>query len=443
MSFTKSVSITFITQISAYAFMWITNILLARFLGPAGKGILVIALLVLNYLFIFGNLGLAAPIVYYVSKDKYELKDIVSSLITLTILLGFFLVALSLFLLTNFSFAFLKGVSPFYIGIAIFGLPFKLLNSFLNSIFLAKKQIKKYNILSALSSIIFLITFLIFLLFSKNILLNALLCQVLSTGIVSVIVIFLIHKLSSITLKINLAFLKDSLKFAMKTYLDNLTSFFNYRLDMFLVNYFLTSNAVGYYSLAVGLAEFIWYIPGATSTILFPQIASMKSSNDAKEFTPIICRNIIMITFLMALFFLIFGRFLIRVVYGDVFLPSVFPLWILLPGVVMLSINKIVTSDLMGRGKPIFATIISGLVLVITILLDFILIPKLGVNGAALASTIAYTTATFFGLCCYLKISGNYLLDVIIVKFEDLLVYKTLLLKLTNRVSLRIANSGD
>jgi O-antigen/teichoic acid export membrane protein len=54
------------------------------------------------------------------------------------------------------------------------------------------------------------------------------------------------------------------------------------------------------------------------------------------------------------------------------------------------------------RGRPWAAAVVAGAGLVIDIGLDFVLVPAMGVNGAALASTIAYSTAILGALVVFM-----------------------------------------
>lgn len=431
MEFKKNVSITLAAQISIFFIGLISSVIIARTLGPEGKGIFAIATLVPKMLFMFGNLGLSSAIIYFIGKKKYSLQDVSSSIFTLAIILGFGLCLLTILLLNCFSFTFLKGVPFLLIGMSVFILPFNLLISFYNSSLLAKEKIKLYNFIQILPNAIFLTFFLLLLLFSKKTILNAVISQLLASISICLILVFLLRKLTKmkINISVNRKFIKDSLKFGGKAYLANLMTFFTYRLDIFLVNFFLSPIQVGYYSLAVGLAEFLWYIPNATSTILFPRITSLKSE-EARKFTPKVMRHILFIIIIAALCLFSFSKFIIKIMYGKLFFPSLIPLWLLLPGVIMLSIGKITSSDLLGRGKPIYATIISAVTLLVTIVLDLWLIPRFGIAGAAIASTIAYSLSATIGLICYLKVSNNRLSEMIIIKRQDFLVYRDTFLKL-------------
>ena len=87
--------------------------------------------------------------------------------------------------------------------------------------------------------------------------------------------------------------------------------------------------------------------------------------------------------------------------YGVEFLNSVEVLRWLMPGVLLLTIFKVLNMDLAGKGKPWVSMKAMIPSLLLNIGLNFILIPSYGANGAALSSTISYTVASLLFLHFY------------------------------------------
>ena len=116
----------------------------------------------------------------------------------------------------------------------------------------------------------------------------------------------------------------------------------------------------------------------------------------------------------------------ILLLYGSEFLPSVRPLWILLPGIVSLSVYKVLGNEIAGRGKPVINSIALGVSLVVNFFLNWLLIPRWGISGAAFASTVSYTVTAVMTLVVFTKMSGNSWFDTIVVKGEDLKIYMKL-----------------
>jgi O-antigen/teichoic acid export membrane protein len=92
----------------------------------------------------------------------------------------------------------------------------------------------------------------------------------------------------------------------------------------------------------------------------------------------------------------------IPLVFGARFSPSVSVVWWILPGTIALSVSKVICADLAGRGRPEFSSICAFLSLAVTVSLDLLLIPRMGINGAALASSAAYSVQTVL-LAIFLK----------------------------------------
>jgi len=88
----------------------IINIIIARTLGPTGKGIYVLVILVTSMLFTFGNLGITSSVIYFTGKKSYELKQIVSNVLSIGLIMGTVLSLLVILVVNNFYIPFLKGI---------------------------------------------------------------------------------------------------------------------------------------------------------------------------------------------------------------------------------------------------------------------------------------------------------------------------------------------
>jgi len=183
--------------------------------------------------------------------------------------------------------------------------------------------------------------------------------------------------------------------------------FFNYRLDVFIVNAFIGPAGVGIYGVAVTLAEFLWQLPNAASFVLFPKAAN-STHETMNRFTPRVFGIILAVTSVGAVGLALFGKWAIRIIFSPAFADAYVPLLILLPGVVLLGVGKILTNDIAGRGYPHYNSIIAACALVITVTLDLALIPRMGIIGAAIASAVAYSLTFVLAVICYLIVSRRH-----------------------------------
>jgi O-antigen/teichoic acid export membrane protein len=98
-----------------------------------------------------------------------------------------------------------------------------------------------------------------------------------------------------------------------------------------------------------------------------------------------------------------------RLLYGAAFGPAVAPARVLLAGMLLAGASGVASAYLYGRGTPGLNSIVLGIGLVITVVLDVLLIPTHGAMGAAIASTAAYlsTDAVLIGLLLRLSTPSN------------------------------------
>jgi len=254
---------------------------------------------------------------------------------------------------------------------------------------------------------------------------GALAAGVTSWFLIDVAVFFWARRATGgISFHVNHSYIKDALTYGIKAHLGNILGFLNYRVDMFFVNGFLNPAAVGFYSIGVGLVEKLWMVSHAASTVLFPRVAAETEEQRRKEFTPLVARTVLSVTALGALVIFFLSRWIIGLLYSSVFLPAVRPLQILLPGIIALSVGRVLSNDIAGRGRVMLNNY-TGLVTVTTnVALNILWIPRYGISGAALASTVSYTATLVSSLFFYCRLSGNPWTKVILPQQGDWAIYR-------------------
>ena len=426
--FTIDTSITFVTRILQLALGIGSSIIIARVLGPQGKGIYSLAILLPTLIIGFGDFGIVHASVFYVGRKKYSAEEILGNNITLSFLLGIAGFFIGLIIIVFFGSFLFPGVTKAYLFLALFLIPLEFFLSFVNYLLLGLRKIKEFNFINILQSFVFLLLISIPLL-ALSFGVKEVITAYLISRFIGVVVLFFLAKriVGNFHLHLGKSYLKDVFRYGFKIYLASIIQFLHYRIDMFLVNIFLNPIAVGFYSIAVGLAEQIWLVSQSAGIVLFPRVSSETDEKRLKEFTPLVCRNVLLITLIGAILLFFLGRLLIFLFYSEKFSASVLPFQILLIGVVTMSGWKILCNDLYGRGKPELNIYISLISVVLNIILNILWIPKFGIAGAAWASSASYTFAFAVVAIVYSKISGNAMRNVVFPKKADFLLYKNLI----------------
>ncbi len=434
-SISKNSAITFSSQILIFILGFAISIILARTLGPKGKGIYALIILIPTLMLKLGSLGIGNANVYFTGSKKYEIEDIVSNSLLSSILLGsiLFLLFFTIYPLGIFQ-NFLKSnqLNNIYLCFAVLAVPFLLFSGFLESILLGKEEIIIFNKINILKTVFHLMVIIILLLIFKQGIFGVIIAYLLTSIFTTLLVILFIKKYTTINISYNGKLFKDTINYGIKAYFSNLITFLNYRLDMLLVAIFLGPIEVGYYSIAVAIVEKIWMLPGAIAIVLFPRISSIENTK-ANKLTPRVARHTFFIVSIISLILAVFAKSLIGILFGDVFLPSVRPLLILLPGIIVFTYPKILCADLAGRGKPIYSLYAAVISLGVNIPLNLWLIPRWGISGAAFASSVAYIIGTLAVITAFIKISGKSWGEILIIKKIDLQDYKNILYKIRKK----------
>jgi len=183
-------------------------------------------------------------------------------------------------------------------------------------------------------------------------------------------------------------------KVGFRGFISTMAALLLYRLDLFLVGYFLSLKEVGIYSIALFSIEILTKIPAWSAGILTPMVASNERGHVRR--TVYLFYSAIIVTLLLGLFFVLgimtFPNFISNLIGKD-FTGVEICLLFLLPRVIMQSGVVILAANLAGKGYPWYHPVGCIIPLVMMVLLDMGLIPRLGINGAALGSSLAYISA--------------------------------------------------
>ena len=422
--FAKDVGITLGAKFCNYGVALISSIMLARMLGPDGRGLLAVVSLLPGLVVAFGNLGIDASAVYLVAQKKWPLKILSGNILSLTLLLSLICVACGFGTVALFSHALFPGVSARYLFLSLALVPLGLLLSNVSSIFNGLARYRELNIFAVLQTVAFPVLFGALTWFGRLGLGGAILALILSVALANVAAISRLWRiLGTPTLALSLGCLNDILRYGVVSHIGSVVQFLNYRVDVLLLNGFLNPKAVGFYTLAVSLAEILWSLSYAAGTVLFPLIASPIDSAQRNAATRTVARFVFLATSLGALLLFFLGRIAIVTLYSNRFLPAIHPLQAILPGVVALSAARVLANDLAGRGKVKVNSAIAFVTMMANVSLNFVLIPRFGIVGAAWSSTITYCLTMIATVALYCKYSGEAWSRLFLPEREDLATY--------------------
>jgi len=442
----KESSITLITRLAGFVVAMGTSIIIARILGPTAKGSYTLFLLTVNTVVLLVLFGLGSANVYYGAKDRALLPALTGNSILAAFGLGLLSIT-SVEILIRIS-----AVQQYYLDnyidltqLRLFTLvvPVLLLQAYLVEIVRAAGNILYYNLLNLWKLLAnFVMVALLVGLYRQD-LTSALIAWVLAAIFTLLPTWLFALQESKWKVNLNMPLLWQSFKFGGRLYPGNIAQFLNYRLDIFLVGFFLTPFEIGIYTTASSLAQKLWEFPHAIRTVLLYRVASQTKNSQAIITTTQVTRIIALLMATLCILFALGSYPLVLILYGTEYISAVVPLVLLMPGVWTLSIGKLLSIHLAGIGKPEIGTLGAVISLIATVTLDLILIPAIGIAGAAIASSVAYTVATIVYLIAFIRITKTSFTEILLIKPQDILLIKTKITGQFGRLSKKYSAKGN
>ena len=389
MGLVRAGTLTLASRVGVFILSLASGVILARALGPNGRGIYALALLAPSVLVLVANLGVSNALVYHLARRTYPFDTVIGQVISLALLLGVGAMAVLVGVSHFFGHVLLPGVSEQLILMAGAAIPLSLFFYFCLSFTQGVQAFWAFNSLYMVNAAALLVL-LAFLVVAPRSVTVAVAAWTLSWVPTALLGLYWLSRWGRLNARFDWHVSRALLRFGIVGYLSFLTNYFNLRLDTFLVNIFKNATQVGFYAVAVGLAETIWYISTSAATVLAPRVAAGEST-ESDESTAQVCRVVFATSILAALLLGVTAPVIIRILFGSGFAPSVTAVWLLLPGVVTLSVARVLSSYLLGRNRQVVDLVASLAGVVGTLALDLLLIPRFGFAGAAAASSVAYT----------------------------------------------------
>jgi hypothetical protein len=187
---------------------------------------------------------------------------------------------------------------------------------------------------------------------------------------------------------------------------SNLLQLLNYRLAYWLIEAFRGRSSLGLYSVATQLSESAWLVPKSLGTVLYSRVSNTEEVSRQAELTLTVAKAamafsaaVVMVLVLVPdpVFGLLFGR----EVTGITTLVL-----LLAPGIVAMALSQALSHYFSGTGRNVHNVAGSGIGLVVTTTAGLLLVPAHGLEGAAIAASLAYGANAAYQLVVFLKGTG-------------------------------------
>jgi O-antigen/teichoic acid export membrane protein len=116
---------------------------------------------------------------------------------------------------------------------------------------------------------------------------------------------------------------------------------------------------------------------------------------------------------------------LVTMLFSSSFSGAVAPLRWLLPGIFTLSMGRVLVAELLAREKARYIVWASAAAVVVNVAGNLLLVPRMGISGASLASSVSYSIMSVIVSWYYLRVTGLSW-KILVPRTSDLSAYRTL-----------------
>ncbi len=245
--------------------------------------------------------------------------------------------------------------------------------------------------------------------------------------LVNLAISFVNLHLNPFKIRFDLSRMWQFIKFGFIPMLVYLCMTINYQVDIQMMKLMkcVSYSDIGVYSLGVGLAQKIWLIPDAIKDILLSKLVKGKGEDEVAK----VLRINLAVCLIALIILVIIGKPLMLFMYGEEY-SNAYPIMVMmLTGVIGMIFYKMVYSYNIAHGKRVINLIFLGTAAVVNIIGNYILIPLLGMYGAAIVSVVSYVICGVCFLIYFHRVSKISFTKLLIIQKEDFKMIKGFLKK--------------
>lgn len=402
----------------------LATVLLARSLGPDGFGIFNYALSVVGLASVVSHLGLSGIVVKELKSRPDEQFQIINTVITLKWL------AATLAFLCLIAGSFLsKSEGGSYLGvIAIIGLILILQPTEVFDLWFQSKVEAKFGALAqVIGGLVGNLLKILVAVLGLTVTYAAL--AHLTQMLIIAALLYLFYRAKrpkNENFHLSVRGAVPLLKQGAWIFLGSISAVVYLKIDQVMLAWIHGVEEVGQYAAAARLSEAWYFIPSVIMASIFPKLIEKKlqSSDEYYRFMEKLFGLLYLMAMVLILFAFIFSEYVISILYGEAYSASASVLKIHIVASVFVFMRALISKWIIVEELFVFSLISQGLGALVNVILNIILIPQYGTEGAAWATVISYAVAGYFSLLLYRKSRGIFILMSKVMSYGWILLIK-------------------
>lgn len=399
----KNIIKVFSAQIVNTLLGFLTNILLVRYLGKQGQGEIALYNNITGLMVMIISFGIPTGLVHYLSIKKISLHQ-AKKLLLYVAGFGVVLLALLFPIIQNIFPAFY----PDFIILHQWGFPLLIIHIVMlclqqcfHAIHQAEGKFGLIGVVSLIGNVWY--TLLIVALVSnwirpfETIFFWVVMSMIFNFTLQVGSLWFYLPKYEMDNSFIHKNLLKSLFTFSAFALFTNLIQFFNYKMDLWFLNFFRHDKGeIGLYAVAGTLGQMVWLLPAAMQTILYQHVSAHHQTQSLKPYVYQQLKTILGYGIVAGALGYFLSPYILPWIFGKAFFESVHLFQYLLLGVVPFCLTMPISGYFAGSGRIRYNFYSALIGFVVCLMADLILIPEMGAMGAVWASVASYLATLFF-----------------------------------------------
>lgn len=380
-SFLIKVLESFIGKSGVTLFSMVTTFFIAKFYGANQLGDYTYILSIITVLATFAKVGMDNGLIYVIPK-------VGNKLISFALLVNFLTSAV--FILIFITTTNLTNIKVISLLIWMFSL-----ESIMFGILRAKGRIKEYYSVRVILNSIMKLFFVLVMYFYRGAAFSNLVISTLIPFILTNLILLYRVKKSIKKIEVDRKFLYYSFSMVFISVLGILMT----QIDLLMIPKFLEVKELGVYKVVTQLSSMISFILVTFGSVFAPKAAELYHNNNKEALSRLYIQTtrVIFVCSLGVAFLLYISSYLILGFYGIEFLAGRQALVIRMIGQLINSSVGCIGLLIVMTGNQRVQITLNLLACVSNIVLNYILIPKFGISGAAIASVISMLIINYIG----------------------------------------------
>jgi O-antigen/teichoic acid export membrane protein len=381
-----------------------TTVIVARSLGPAGRGSLASIYALMTLLAQLGTLGIASANPYFAAREPRMRARIAANSLWLAGVIGPAIAVVGIFAKVVVPGA-LADVSWAELAVGMFAVPIMLCSLFLQSILLADGRTVLYNCVDVGAALLTVLLLLTVLPLAGGGVLLALSLMVGPQVAALAVYMLAMRRHGRLLWPLEGSLARRMVGYGARAYVVTLLAYMLIRIDLLLVNGIQGAGAAGQYSIAVALADALYLLPVSVSVNLFARLA--RGSVDRELSLSVFQLVAVGYLVVCALAAPLAGP-AITLMFGAAYHPAISLFLWLLPGVYCLGLLTVIAYHFAAHGMPRELVLVWAPGLAVNLAIDVVLLPHHGTYVASLSSTIAYALVLVLHLRLFARDLGSW-----------------------------------